>query len=319
MYRSPDGRILAANMETEGLYLFDPKLNLVQNLKGSKSGFNDFSWYPWMQSSFPNSDCLLSVSKHVPVQLWDCSTGLVRCTWSPKDHLDQLATCLSVTFSPDGQKVLAGSKDSIFVFDANRPSSTSSFTISTVESRRDKHGLKGIISCLHCRNDASGLLAAGSFSGGLGIYHMNEKSHIAKLDAFRQGVTQVQFGVTPWQLLAAGRHSNLILEFDLRMLHEHVRSFDLGSEGHRGSQRIYFDIDFTSKCIVTGIGPRLAFFSLDSGLQLASRNDDDMIINSVSVFNDRIAFSTGTRQFIDKDTVPLPPQPSICIIPASHS
>jgi WD40 repeat protein len=81
----------------------------------------DYSWYPRMSSADPATCCFVSTSRDHPMHMWDAFTGSLRCTYRAYDHLDEITAAHSTMFTPDGQRLFAGHKDCIRIFDVGRP------------------------------------------------------------------------------------------------------------------------------------------------------------------------------------------------------
>jgi WD40 repeat protein len=124
-------------------------------------------------------------------------------------------------------------------------------------SRRDRNriitddsALKGIVSCLSVSSGGSDIVAAGSYTGAIGLYSHEQLQPIAIVPAQAFGVTHVQFGPNGSPLLfSGGRKCNDILGWDIRSLSMPV--FTLARQSP-SNQRIYFDIDATGTYLVTG-------------------------------------------------------------------
>ena len=304
-FRSPDGTELLANMEGGHFLTFKwtgTELELMGKLKGHLSGFNDFDWYPWMNSNLEGSDIFLTSSKDLPLQLWSRNEGKVICSWTAKDHLDQVANCLSVTFSPDGQKVLSGGEGKIWLFETGRPGENSISQYSTSQNKKSITGQKGIISCLNFRFDNTGVFASGSFKGSIGIYDLRSielKGDVCCVfKAHKNGVSQVKFLNDGWSIISSGRRDDTLKKWDLRMLQEMDSPVSEYKSAHytKTNQRIFFDSDMTN--LYTGFHNSLIKFDLRSG-EIIDSSCLGSTVSSVSLDNKCgiLAASTGTRRF----------------------
>lgn len=295
--RSPDGTEVLANMESGNMKVFkyhNDSFAYQKDIQGHFSGFNDFEWYPWMNESLPGSDLFVSVSKDLPVQLWSSGEGKVISSWIAKDHLDQVANCLSVSFSPDGQRVLCGGSDRMWLFDFNRPGN---HVLSEYSSeKKSTSGLRGLISNLNFRFDNTGVFAAASFKGKIGIYdYRSIESPCCVFSAHRNGTSQVKFLADGWSLISAGRRDSSLKKWDLRMnsFIDPVAEFKL-PEMNRTSQRIYFDT--LDNKMITGSNQKLIEFDLESA-EVLNSTVFSTFISSVSVRSSDALISTGTRNF----------------------
>lgn len=84
---SPDGLCLLTNSEDHVLRLFDvpdpdaqsPVEDYGSTLQAKEGGtVYDFAWYPFMNSSVPESCIFISTSRDHPVHMWDAYNGQVR-------------------------------------------------------------------------------------------------------------------------------------------------------------------------------------------------------------------------------------------------
>ena len=266
-----------------------------KDIQGHLAGFNDFEWYPWMSEALPGSDLFVTSSKDLPIQLWSSGEGKVISSWTAKDHLDQVANCLSVTFSPDGQSVLCGGLDKLWLFDFNRPGDSVINQYSC--EKKAKSGLRGLVSNLNFRFDNTGVFAAASFKGSVGIYdYRSIESPCCVFGAHRNGTCQVKFLKDGWSLISAGRRGASLKKWDLRMnsFIDPVMEFKM-PEINRTSQRIYFDTVDNNR-LMTGSARNLVEFDLGTGEIMNSINFDN-VVSSVSCKNDAVLVSTGTRNF----------------------
>ena len=308
--RSPDGTELLASMDSGHMTVLNPnnELECTGKIKGHMSGFNDFDWYPWMNSSLKGSDLFLTSSKDLPIQLWSSSEGKVVCSWTAKDHLDQVANCLSVSFSPDGQKIVSGGQDKIWIFDTNRPGANSVCEFQTIPRKKSKSGLRGLISCLNFRYDDTGVFAAGSFKGSVGVYDSRtlsdrNSSSFCLFEAHKNGVSQVKFLNDGWSILTAGRRDKTLKKWDLRMIqvNDPISEY-IVNEPNRTNQRLYFDTTSIGK-LFTGSAESLLEFEISSG-ELLKAISLGNTVSSVSIDrSEKFAYSTGCRKFqIDDDS-----------------
>lgn len=276
---------------------------IFSELSGNLSGFNDFDWYPWMNQSLNGSDLFVTSTKDLPIQLWSSGGGRAVCSWIAKDHLDQVANCLSVSFSPDGQKLISGGNNKLWIFDTNRPGDNSIGNIKTRPNKKNRNGQNGIISCLNFRYDNTGVFAAGSFSGTIGIYDGRKLSSSAFciFDAHKHGVSQVKFLNDGWSILTSGRRDKNIKKFDLRMIqstsvrHDPVLEYKL-EEHRRTNQRIYFDTSFDGN-LYTGFQNNLLEFQIASGELLGKTAFSDIVSSVTLNINEMVAISSGSRKF----------------------
>ena len=298
IFRSPDGKELVANMESGILNSYkyiNGQFSFDKEIKGHYAGFNDFEWYPWMSESLPGSDLFVSSSKDLPIQLWSSGEGKVVSSLTAKDHLDQVANCLSVTFSPDGQNILCGGLDRMWLFDFNRPGDhvKSEYSI----EKKTKSGFRGLISNLNFRFDNTGVFAAASFKGTVGIFdYRSIDSPCCVFNAHRNGTSQAKFLSDGWSLISAGRRDEALKKWDLRM-NSLVMEYKL-PQSIRSNQRIYFDV--SDKSVITGSNEDIVEFELETG-EISKSTHMGNVVTSVSANSNITAFSTGTRNFCFED------------------
>lgn len=221
----------------------------LQEISRSSAGaiedaVHDFDWYPWMQRAQEGSCCFATSGRNAPVILWDALSGCRRASYLLMDHLDQMVTGYSCQFSPDGSRLVAGTKASLYIFDLARPGNNPLCIYHTAENKRDREHQTGILSTLEFRKDNTFVLAAGSFDGTTGVYDLriasspqflkrlgrDEKSHLA--------VSQVKFSSDGWHVYIACRRDPWICKLDLRTGNV-VSKF--GPRPWKSNQRIYFD------------------------------------------------------------------------------
>lgn len=269
-------------------------LSFQKDIIGHFAGFNDFDWYPWMNESIPGSDLVLTSSKDLPIQLWNSSEGKNVSSWTPKDQLDQVANCLSVAFSPDGQNIICGGSNKIWLFNFNRPGDQ---VISQyLCEKKSKLGFGGLVSNLNFRFDNSGVFAASSFKGTIGIFDYRAlENPLYVFNAHSNGVSQVKFLPDGWSLISAGRRDSSLMKWDLRMssFKEPIIKYNL-SDQNITSQRVFFDNTETK--LFTGSAQNLIEFDIQTGEIISIIKFDD-VVSSISSNNNGIAVSTGSREF----------------------
>lgn len=135
---------------------------------------------------------------------------------------------LSLLFSPDGTRFIAGAKERIAVFDSSRDGEGPAVDMQTRTSRKARrYGFpgvecRGLISALAIRND-DGLLAAGTTSREVGLwaaYGMGECAATFELDtddASGNGITEMKWSPCGRYLFIAERKSDALLIYDIRV------------------------------------------------------------------------------------------------------
>jgi len=109
--------------------------------------------------------------------LFDAYTGSVRCSYRAYDAVDAIESAYSVTFSPDGQRVVAGYNRYIKVFHTDIAGRDYD-TFRLGKSRYSKDGQKGIVSDISFRSDGN-VFAVGTYAGSIYLYDDRMPSAIA--------------------------------------------------------------------------------------------------------------------------------------------
>jgi len=213
----------------------------------------DYCWLPHMSSYDPASCLFATTSRDNPIHLWDAYNGELRASYNAMNHLDELTHAISLAFTSDSQRILAGFKQTIRIFDVSRPG-TSCQTITTLKKKkkgrkRVKLGQRGLMSCLASCPTEPELLAAGSYGGGVGLYSTNESDCLLQLQGDANGVTQVMFGRDGNTLFAGGRKDNDIICWDFRHTAQPLARMHRACDTN---QRIQFDIDCSGRFLATG-------------------------------------------------------------------
>ncbi|CAL4094362.1 unnamed protein product, partial [Meganyctiphanes norvegica] len=125
----------------------------------------DYTWYPAMKSSDPQSCCksffkIVCPEVNVPIGVaWTAKIDLMY------SGLDEMVTARSISFNLDGTKLLCGFKKTIRVFNTARPGRQ----FQSIDSK----GQPGIISCFAFHPQLPNIFAAGSYQGTIGITLIN--------------------------------------------------------------------------------------------------------------------------------------------------
>jgi WD40 repeat protein len=208
----------------------------------------DSKWYPFANSSDPNSFCFVSTCRSHPIQLWDANIGKVRCSYRGHNHLDELDTANCVSFNLTGNRIYAGSKSMIRFYDVANPGCNYT-NIPTCKSKKDLTGQKGIISCLAFNPDYSGAFAAGSYSNNVGIYVEDMKGCALQINDLECGVTHMKWSPNGCNLWIGGRGSDSIVCWDVRNTREEIGRVN---RSLNTNQRLSFDLDPWGKYLITG-------------------------------------------------------------------
>lgn len=221
----------------------------------------DYNWYPWSSATDPATCCFVITTRDHPVHLYDAVSGQLRCSYRPYNANDELDQAHGICFSPDGTKIFAGGRDSaIYIFDVSRPGRDHD-TLFTNPKKKDKKrshgeisesGQPGIISCIACPKDTSGLMAAGSYSGVTGLYdYRSPMQQLALLEGnTKSGITHLKFSPCGTYLYTGARIDCFIYCWDARNMSGPVYTLERNVKGT--AQRFYFDIEPCGRHLASG-------------------------------------------------------------------
>ncbi|CAG9788362.1 unnamed protein product [Diatraea saccharalis] len=262
----------------------------------------DFCWYPGMNSGIPETCCWLTTIQNSPIQMWDAFDGSLRCTYRGFNAVDEMEPALSLTFSQEGSRIIAGYKKVIRTFDVDRPG-------------RDfaEHKVTSPASCFATN---SNLLAVGSWNTTINLYNVNEMGtykSIGKMHGHAGGVTHMKFTPDGIRLVSGARKDHRFLVWDIRY---YRRPLNVLTRAINTNQRIYFDISPCGKYLVTGgTDGVLKVWDVDrvdwkNSLDPSEDDGDNVTYkfplhndccNSVSVHPLRPILATGSGQYHFKD------------------
>ncbi|EFA85972.1 hypothetical protein PPL_01205 [Heterostelium album PN500] len=322
---SPDGSCLLSATEDRQLRLYELNTD-VQNGKHSlRHVFDvreydtiyDFCWYPYMNSTLPETCLFASSSRDSAIHLWNAFNGSLLCSYIPWQDVDDIESPISIQFSNDGKKIYGGFKKSIKIFDIERPGSEYDEFPTCIkrghrQSKKDYFpGLPGIVSCIEFdRSNQSGFYAVATYNGNIGLFDAASDQLVDILPYPRgapvRGITQLKFSPDGTHLYAGYRRSEYIIGWDLRQTvavetHQLLRTVD-------SNQRYQFDIGFGGRYLITGTqdGHLMTYdlhssptSSTSSTLVHNQQLSQQQCINSASFHPSLsiIATSFGERQF----------------------
>ncbi|XP_021939349.1 telomerase Cajal body protein 1 isoform X2 [Zootermopsis nevadensis] len=291
---SPDGTCILTNSDDNVLRVFDlpPELHCQESwqegrilpelkpaLQVAEGGLiYDYCWYPLMSSWNPLSCCLVSTSKDSPIHLWDAFTGELRCTYRAYNAVDEVEAAHSLAFSPSGEKLYCGFKNSIRIFNTNNPGrqcETRNLKQSSFSSQRQT----GIISCI-CVNPAMpDIYVVGSYTKSIGVYSEPNGSVLCLLLGHSGGITHLQFSPDGTKLLSGGRKDSEVICWDIRNPGTVLFSVqrDVAT-----NQRMYFDITPDSRYLVSG--NTNGCVSVWDMLQISRATAEETVLSSCTSF-----------------------------------
>jgi WD40 repeat protein len=224
--------------------------------------------------------CFVASTRDHPVRLFDSITGQVRTSYKTKDAQDETKSPLTCKFNLDGQKIYCGFENSIQIFDTGRPG-TDCELVKLTPNRKSNDGIKGLIADISFNPDFSGLFAAGSYSGQIGLFD-DRTNHLLLelLEPTISGVTQCRFSEDGSMLFSASRACNGIRVWDIRNTTEILHTFPRIS---KTNQRMTFSI-FEDK-LYTG------------------HQDGMVTIYNTKLFSELIEFQTDSNECVGSVSV----------------
>ncbi|XP_030377506.1 telomerase Cajal body protein 1 homolog [Scaptodrosophila lebanonensis] len=249
---SPDGTCLLVPVHQDGMHVIELPLDLYtvselesdRNLSALQSAVHvpeggtvyDCVWYPLMSSQQPETCCWLATRQHEPIHMWDAFDGKLRCSYSGYDEVDEVVAAISLAFSHDGEKIFAGYKKSIKIFDTNRPGRI-----------YDDYPVKRAISCMAQTTEQPRTLTCGNWHGFIEHFDLRcspKQGPLFTLGGHSAGITQLHYncdgnGGSHWQLFSGARKCSKLLLWDMRNYTKPLREFTRNVETN---QRILFDL-----------------------------------------------------------------------------
>jgi len=159
-----------------------------------------YAWYPTMNSSNPATCCFLATAREQPIHLYDAYSGAVRATYSPYNRLDEMEAPNVVSFSGDGQQIVAGgfrTDRTLHIFDTALPGRTSKTILHLGKTRRSNDGQKGLVSAVSFGGGGEGsspIVAVGTYAPG-SIYIYDLRSGQQPTGTILNGLCVVGHGV----------------------------------------------------------------------------------------------------------------------------
>lgn len=193
--------------------------------------------------------------------MWDAFDGRLRCSYSGYDEVDEVVAAISLAFANDGEKIYAGYKRCIKIFDTSRPGRS-----------YDEYPVKFAISCMAQNMEHPHTVTCGNWRGYIQHFDLRcppKQGPLFTLGGHTAGITQLRYGTdasSNWQLFSGARKCPKLLQWDMRNykqpLHEFQRQVNT-------NQRIQFDL-----CPQQ---PWLASGDTEGGLNLWNLSDGEEI------------------------------------------
>ncbi|CAD7087348.1 unnamed protein product [Hermetia illucens] len=253
---SPDGTCILTAVNLDGMHVinlatelyskesvsFDRPLDQLESVIHVKEGGTvyDYSWYPFMNSTMPETCCWISSRQHCPIQLWDGFTGDLRGSYRGYDNVDEVEAAFSVTFTSDAEKIIGGYKKTLKIFDTKSPGREYSVI-----------PIKQPCSCFAVSETQSNIIATGSWNSAINLYDLRtpKLGSLVTLEEHSGGVTFLKFTANGDSLFSGARKDNKLLEWDMRNFSKPIRRLQ---RTVKTNQRIYFDLSPGEKWLVSG-------------------------------------------------------------------
>ncbi|EDW02865.1 GH10930 [Drosophila grimshawi] len=255
-YWSPDGTCLLLPVHLDGMHVMELPLDLYnadcvtmeRSLSQLQSAVHvpeggtvyDCVWYPLMNSQQPDTCLWLATRQHEPIHMWDAFDGKLRCSYAGYDAVDEVVAAISLAFSQDGQKIYAGYKRCIKIFDTNRPGRS-----------YDEYAVKFAVSCIAQTSEHPQTVTCGNWRGYIQQYDLRcapKVGPLFTLGGHTGGITQLRYvndagtgggGGGNWQLFSGARKCPKLLQWDMRNYKQPLREFQ---RLVNTNQRIQFDL-----------------------------------------------------------------------------
>ncbi|KAL4718140.1 hypothetical protein ACJJTC_012345 [Scirpophaga incertulas] len=250
---SPDGTCCLCIINNDGTHLVELPRDLYSDIPTTNRTIDildsvvhikeaglvyDYCWYPGMNSAIPESCCWVTTKQNSPIQMWDAFDGSLRCTYRGFNAVDEMEPAISVTFTQEGSRIIAGYKKYLRTFDVDRPGREYS-----------EHKIGSPASCFATD---SNLLAVGSWNSSISLYNVNEMGtykSIGKMHGHTGGVTHMKFTPDGIRLVSGARKDHRLLVWDIRY---YRRPLNILTRAVNTNQRIYFDISPCGQYLVSG-------------------------------------------------------------------
>lgn len=196
---------------------------------------NDFAWHP-----SHDLGSFVTTCNSQPLHLYEAETGKLLCSYVARNHLDELVAAYSVQFSKTGEKICAGYKKFVRIFEVEYPGRST-------EVSTWKQYQAGIVSAVDC---AENLLAVGTYCNNVALYDLRngQKTHDPVL-GHSGGITQLRVSFDGTLLYSGARKDNVIQCRDLRKFEDILYEFPRVCTTN---QRMHFDLPYEEDFLCTG-------------------------------------------------------------------
>ncbi|OQR80034.1 hypothetical protein BIW11_05335 [Tropilaelaps mercedesae] len=197
---------------------------------------HDFAWHPNHEFC-----AFITTCNTQPLHLYCGQTGQFLCSYVARNHLDEHISAYSVKFNRTGDRVLAGFKKFIRIFDVECPG-----VWCEIATWKQYHA--GIVSAIDTNGEH--LMAVGTYCNTVALYDLRNKAMIHEPENGHQGgITQLRFSHDGNLLYSGARKDNVILCRDSRNFSKVLYEFPRKCTTN---QRVYFDLPYEENYLATG-------------------------------------------------------------------
>ncbi|XP_055855225.1 telomerase Cajal body protein 1 homolog [Episyrphus balteatus] len=303
---SPDGTCCLVPVHLDGMHLIELPSDLYQGKVSPNRGITklssavhvkeggtvyDCSWYPFMNSQYPETCCWLASRQHEPIQMWDAFNGDLRASYRGYDDVDEIEAAISVIFSPDGEHVLGGYKKCIRIFDTDIPGRSCTKLVT-----------KQAISAFALTSQTKDIITTGSWNGVISLFdkRMPNMGSLHSLFGHNGGITFLKYSNDGNVLFSGARKDNGLCLWDMR---DFSKPMAVLSRSVSSNQRIYFDLSPQNEWLLSGDSEGLIrMWNLNNIEEKRSFRVHGDSCNGVSFHPNRpiIASSAGQFHFLDQ-------------------
>ena len=262
----------------------------------------DYAWFPGAIAMDETSFCYGITCRAHPIKLISAMDGTTRGTYKVHDSSDELTSAYSIAFHPRNKSLVGGYKQSLVVFDLERPGMEGTVVSTISSSLSGLGGQRGIIKTMAFNPLDPNMLCCGCYDKTFAVYDMNAGCSMVHQGAdHRGGVTQVQFDPAGNYLYTGARKDPHIKCWDVRMLGSGRTVYELSRRGVADTnQTIGFDIEPQGRHLLSGdVDGNVLCFDLRDGQLIRSFAVASDAVNGVSVHPSYplIATASGSRHF----------------------
>lgn len=255
---SPDSSLVAfERTETSDVACMTTVDDHIIGTKSLASPLRDLAWFPLM-SEAPNSRCVASSAKDLPVQLWDLSdVGRLRATYSPSSNGEFPRTFADgatnvVAFDSTGNELWGGCKSFLVKWVVERPA--------RAPERVNLFEHPGVVSDLRFSADEERVIVATHGRSVASVYDVRTLSGECAMpdlvvvdEEATSAIVQAEFVDGSHLVVTASRSDDVVNVWDLRMLSSSEPLRRLARpRGPRSRTRCRFAVSSSDRSVIVG-------------------------------------------------------------------